>query len=73
MARYLTPAKIGLLALIELYADEAVPPPAILPVLTFITSHLIDAPEPQPSPWQKASRATDLLLSVHAFEDALVP
>lgn len=73
MARYLTPAKIGLLALIELYADEAVPPPAVLPVLTFITSHLIDAPDPHPTSWTRTTRATKLLLSVHAFEDALVP
>lgn len=75
MARYLTPAKIGLLALIELYADEAVPPDAILPVLSFITSHLTDAaphPSAAPSPpWHKAAHATSLLLSIHAFEDVL--
>lgn len=74
MARYLTPAKIGLLALIELYADEAVPSNAILPVLSFITSHLIDT-VPQhavpPPPWQKTTHTTTLLLSIHTFEDVL--
>lgn len=75
MARYLTPAKIGLLALIELYAEEAVPPYAIVPVLSFITSHLIEPPQPRrgASPWHKATDTTSLLLSVRAFEDALVP
>jgi len=42
MSRYLTPAKIGLLALIELYVEQAVPNDAILPVLGFLTSHILD-------------------------------
>jgi anaphase-promoting complex subunit 5 len=42
MAKYLTPAKLGLLVLIELYLEGAMPSDAALPVLSFITSHLMD-------------------------------
>lgn len=38
--RYLNPAKICLLALIELYCEDAVGDEATLPVLEFITSHI---------------------------------
>lgn len=41
MARYLTPASIGLLCLIELYTDSAVPIPSTVPILSFIISHLL--------------------------------
>lgn len=41
MARYLTPAKIGLLALIELYTDAVVPTASAIPILSFIVSHLL--------------------------------
>ncbi|PKS12070.1 hypothetical protein jhhlp_001366 [Lomentospora prolificans] len=77
MARYLTPAKMGLLALIELYADEAVTADAILPVLSFITSHLVDTAEnstlPSSSPWQKAERTANLVVDIHEFEKVLSP
>ena len=41
MSRYLTPSKIGLLALISLYSDSVVPSAAIVPILSFIVSFLI--------------------------------
>lgn len=41
MSRYLTPSKIGLLALILLYTDSVVPSTATIPVLSFIVSHLL--------------------------------
>jgi anaphase-promoting complex subunit 5 len=41
MSRYLTPSKIGLLALISLYADSVVPSTATIPILSFIVSHLL--------------------------------
>lgn len=43
MTRFLTPAKIGLLALIELYTDAIVPTSSTLPVLSFILNQLIPA------------------------------
>ena len=40
MSRYLTPSKVGLLALISLYSDSVIPAAAIIPVLSFLVSHL---------------------------------
>lgn len=40
MSRYLTPSKIGLLALISLYVESGVPSTAIIPVLSFLVSHV---------------------------------
>ncbi|KAF9872188.1 anaphase-promoting complex protein [Colletotrichum karsti] len=78
MARYLTPAKIGLLALLELYTDEHVPTTAIIPVLSFITSHLLD-PDPQTltttasrdTRWKKAESTVSLVISIKDFEKLL--
>ena len=41
MSRYLTPAKIGLLAMVSLYADSVVPTAASIPVLSFVVSYLL--------------------------------
>lgn len=43
MSRYLTPSKIGLLALISLYAENVVPTVASIPVLSFVVAHLLPA------------------------------
>lgn len=48
MARFLTPAKIGLLALIELYTESAVSTSSTIPVLSFIISHLVSASLTEP-------------------------
>lgn len=88
MARYLTPAKIGLLALIELYVEEAVPNDAIIPVLSFLASHILDSDlqssttsttTPGASAgaaanrWQRAERSIGLVVSVKDFEGLLLP
>lgn len=41
MSRYLTPSKVGLLALISLYVDSMVPTSATIPILSFIVTHLL--------------------------------
>ncbi|EEH34834.1 anaphase-promoting complex protein [Paracoccidioides lutzii Pb01] len=41
MGRYLTPSKIALLALVSVYTEGAVPNSAIVPVLSFLISHLL--------------------------------
>lgn len=41
MSRYLTPSKIGLLALISLYAESLVPSAATIPILSFLVAHLL--------------------------------
>ncbi|KAH7309006.1 anaphase-promoting complex subunit 5-domain-containing protein [Stachybotrys elegans] len=76
MARYLSPAKIGLLVLIELYTEEAIPPKAILPVLSFITSHIInydDSPATgaQQARWERAERTVSLVITIKEFEKLL--
>ncbi|KAK3695528.1 anaphase-promoting complex subunit 5-domain-containing protein [Podospora appendiculata] len=78
MSRYLTPAKIGLLALVELYIEGAVPNNAIIPVLGFISSHLLDrdlvAVSPSPADrWKRADRIIGLVVSVKEFEQVLAP
>lgn len=41
MSRYLTPSKIGLLALVSLYTESVVPSAATVPVLSFLVSHIL--------------------------------
>ena len=41
MPRFLTPSKIGLLALTSIYVNGSVPPSATVPVLSFLVSHLL--------------------------------
>ncbi|KAL9587211.1 MAG: hypothetical protein Q9212_000370 [Teloschistes hypoglaucus] len=41
MSRYLTPSKIGLLALIKVYTDGVVPSSATIAVLSFLSSHIV--------------------------------
>ena len=41
MSRYLTPSKIGLLALISLYTDSLIPSAATIPILSFLVSYLL--------------------------------
>ena len=76
MARYLTPAKVGLLALLELYAEEAVPSDAVMPILSFITSHILDHGSSSPSStqstrWDKAERTVSLVIALKDFERLL--
>ncbi|EGX90107.1 anaphase-promoting complex subunit Apc5, putative [Cordyceps militaris CM01] len=76
MARYLNPAKIGLLVLIQLYVEEAIPGDAIVPVLSFITSHTIgheagNPPTTQASRWGKAERTVSLIITIKDFEKLL--
>lgn len=76
MSRYLTPAKVGLLVLIELYVEEAIPSDAVVPVLSFIASHMIGYDPNGPSTsqatrWTKAERAVSLVVSIKDFEKLL--
>ncbi|KAI1456776.1 anaphase-promoting complex subunit 5-domain-containing protein [Annulohypoxylon moriforme] len=76
MSRFLNPAKIGLLALIELYTNKAVPTASIVEVLSFITSHLIDtAPTSSNSEsrWKRAETTVSLVISIADFEKVLAP
>ena len=48
MARYLTPSKIGLLALVSLYTDAVVPTAATIPILSFLVTHLLASDTSKP-------------------------
>ncbi|KAI0172746.1 anaphase-promoting complex subunit 5-domain-containing protein [Hypoxylon sp. FL1284] len=78
MSRFINPAKIGLLVLIELYIKRAVPTASIVEVLSFITSHLIDSDlltstsDPE-SRWKRAENTVSLVISISDFEKVLAP
>ncbi|KAI1638042.1 anaphase-promoting complex subunit 5-domain-containing protein [Biscogniauxia mediterranea] len=78
MSRFLNPAKIGLLALIELYTNKTVPTSSIVEVLSFITSHLIDNDASRTSVstgsrWERAKSTVSLVVSIADFEKVLTP
>lgn len=77
MSRFLMPSDIGVLALVELYTEGAVPSGAIIPVLSFLASHTgIDITKDSSNPqgrWQKAHDDILLANSVKAFETLLHP
>ncbi|KAG5292406.1 anaphase-promoting complex protein [Histoplasma ohiense] len=64
MTRYLTPSRISLLALVSVYAEGVVPNSAIIPVLSFLVSHLLP---PQPSTQHLTSSNTTTQDSNHAI------
>ena len=45
MSRYLTPGKIALLCLVELYAESRFPNQSVLPVLSFVLKHIVSPKE----------------------------
>lgn len=76
MARYLNPAKIGLLVLMQLYVEEAIPSDAIVPVLSFITSHTMGheaggTATTQAARWARSERTVSLIISIKDFEKLL--
>ncbi|RYP44812.1 hypothetical protein DL768_008770 [Monosporascus sp. mg162] len=78
MSRFLNPAKIGLLALIELYTNKTVPTSSIVQILSFITSHLIDydlssPPGDSEGRWKRAETAVSIVVSITDFEKVLTP
>ncbi|KAK4125084.1 hypothetical protein N657DRAFT_663040 [Parathielavia appendiculata] len=76
MSRYLAPSKIALLALVQLYIEGALPNNAIVPVIDFLASHLLDyslaGPSPAPAEqWKRAENTISLAVSVQHFEKLL--
>jgi anaphase-promoting complex subunit 5 len=68
MSRYLTPSKIGLLALATLYADGVVPTSQTTAILSFLISHILpDASHPSEVP----TADTNHVVPITAFEDKL--
>lgn len=77
MSRFLMPSDLGLLVLVELYTEGAVPGGGIIPVLSFLASHTgTDVNKDLPGPhglWQKAQDDIDLVKSIKTFESLLLP
>lgn len=77
MSRFLGPRDIGLLQLISIYCEAAVPSDGFLPVLSFLARHIgtdpsRDSPDPE-SRFRKAQDDIDLIKSIKAFETLLQP
>ncbi|KAI1814579.1 anaphase-promoting complex subunit 5-domain-containing protein [Poronia punctata] len=78
MSRFINPAKIGLLALIELYTNKTVPASSIVEVLSFVTSHVIDndfttSTVTASREWRPAESTVRLVISIADFEKVLSP
>ena len=71
MSRYLTPSKIGLLALISLYTDSVVPSTATISVLSFLVSHLLPA-EPPGAGDEVISPHCELTIALDSFREATI-
>jgi anaphase-promoting complex subunit 5 len=71
MTRFLTPTKIGLLALIELYTDAIVPTSSTIPILSFILGQLIPATIKSPTKEPAPSRILPFILDLKSFEIVL--
>jgi anaphase-promoting complex subunit 5 len=71
MTRFLTPAKIGLLSLIELYTQEVVPTSSTIPILSFILNQIL--PSTVKIQYRSTSSLESLpfLLDLQAFETLL--
>jgi len=72
MTRYLTPSKIALLALIELYTDATVPTSSTIPILSFLLNQLLPSTVPRFQP--EASTLVQplpFILEPNAFETLL--
>lgn len=76
MTRYLTPAKIGLLCLIELYTDNAIPTASTIPILSFIIDHVLPTSLPKPRNHSQDSGLLNSSLSftitIRDFEKLLI-
>src|SRR5277367_6337348 len=74
MARFLTPAKVGLLALIELYTDAEVATSSTIPILSFLVSHILP-PNPRPPLNSKTDQSygpRNFVITIQHFEELLI-
>lgn len=71
MSRYLTPSKIGLLALISLYTESVVPSAATIPILSFLVFHVlpISSVDSQNKPFLQSRHVT---LTIEDFQKATI-
>lgn len=70
MSRCLAAPGIGLLVLISLYTESSVPAAATIPVLSFLTSHLLSIPLSTERP---VKTQQDILIPIEAFQATTSP
>ena len=71
MARFLTPSKIWLLALIELYTDAIVPTSSTIHILSFILNQLLPATFKAQHKESSSSESLPFILDLKSFETLL--
>ena len=71
MSRYLTPSKVGLLALISLYTESVVPSAATIPVLSFLISQVLPV-NSVTSRNDDLLRSRDISLTLDDFQKATI-
>lgn len=71
MSRYLTPSKIGLLALTSLYTEALIPSAAIIPILSFIVSHLLPI-DPQNTSDDFSDSSRSFTLPIDSFQQITI-
>ncbi|CAG8958854.1 hypothetical protein HYFRA_00011807 [Hymenoscyphus fraxineus] len=72
MTRFLTPSKIGLLALIELYTQDVVPTASIIPILSFVLNQLLPSTAKTSRPQLSASQPSmPFILTLETYETLL--
>ncbi|KAK3172503.1 hypothetical protein OEA41_005825 [Lepraria neglecta] len=71
MSRYLTPSKVGLLALISLYTESVVPSAATIPVLSFLISQILPVNSVK-SRNDDLLRSRDITLTLDDFQKATI-
>lgn len=71
MTRFLTSSKVGLLALIELYTENAVPTASAIPILNFIVNQILPSTIKIQSRNSSATESLPFLLDLHSFETLL--
>jgi anaphase-promoting complex subunit 5 len=71
MTRFLTPSKVGLLALIELYTDATVSTSSTIPVLSFIINQILPSTFNQQPKGPNPADSLPFILDLKAFETLL--
>ena len=68
MARYLSPSKVALLALVAIYTEGVVPNSATIPILSFLVSHLLNN---DPTRTETSGDETAHVVQIQEFEKSL--
>jgi len=71
MSRYLTPSKIGLLALTSLYTESVIPSAATVPILSYLVSHILPVTS-NTSRTETKSSLHDSTLTIDDFQRATI-